>query len=291
MMVKITKGRPVLAAVAAASVGVLASNSVIADDAQENQQLREQMRIMMQRMDELQKQVQGLSKPQAQAPSAAAAPAAPAAGPEKAPKVAKETSAEPLFEKFVKGFYGTLDVSLDDSTKGISGMTAYPYALSDPTNQFSPSVVSGGPKVGPVGRVGWQPDLSTNKSVIGYRGSHKIGSSSVDFIYQIETQPSITSSPGASTSYTAQSNTTKAGIGYGDTYVGVSDNAWGKFKFGTTYTPYKKSTDRLNPFSGMLGGLCRHRGQQRRRQSGRVRHAYRPLGVVRIAQVFRGLQL
>ena len=56
-----------------------------------------------------------------------------------------------------------------------------------------------------------------------------------------------------STSYTAQSNVTKGGIGYGDSFVGLSGNSWGKLKFGTTYTPYKKSTDRMNPFSGMLG--------------------------------------
>jgi hypothetical protein len=30
-------------------------------------------------------------------------------------------------------------------------------------------------------------------------------------------------------------------------------NDWGKLKFGTTYAPYKKSTDRMNPFSGMIG--------------------------------------
>ncbi|MGO9934606.1 MAG: porin, partial [Steroidobacteraceae bacterium] len=52
---------------------------------------------------------------------------------------------------------------------------------------------------------------------------------------------------------TQQSNVTKSGIGYGDTFIGVSNNAWGKLKFGTTYTPYKQSTDRMNPFSGMLG--------------------------------------
>jgi predicted porin len=46
---------------------------------------------------------------------------------------------------------------------------------------------------------------------------------------------------------------TKAGIGYGDTFIGFSGNTWGKVKFGTTYSPYKKSTDRMNPFSGMLG--------------------------------------
>ena len=45
----------------------------------------------------------------------------------------------------------------------------------------------------------------------------------------------------------------KGAIGYGDTYVGLSNNSWGKLKIGTTYAPYKRSTDRMNPFSGMLG--------------------------------------
>ncbi len=108
-------------------------------------------------------------------------------------------------------------------------------------------------KGNPVGRVGWQADLSTNKSVLGYRGSHKIPNSTVDFIYQIEVQPAITSAPGDATGYTAQSNITKSAIGYGDSFIGVSNTEWGKLKAGTTYTPYKKSTDRMNPFSGMLG--------------------------------------
>jgi len=44
----------------------------------------------------------------------------------------------------------------------------------------------------------------------------------VDFIYQIETQPAITSAPGLNTSQFQQSNVTKAGIGYGDTFVGFA---------------------------------------------------------------------
>lgn len=259
-MLKTKLVRPVLVALTACTLNAVACGLVLADDAQDNQALREQMRIMMQRMDELQKQVQALSK---QSQPAVQSPPAPVRSPPPAPQgpsLAQSANAtqevpskEPLFEKFAKGFYGTLDVSIDDSTKGISGLTAYPYALIDPTNPNSGAAISGGPKAGPVGRVGWQPDLSTNKSVLGYRGSHSIAGSTVDFIYQLEVQPSITSAPGAATSYTAQSNTTKAGIGYGDSFVGLSNNDWGKVKFGTTYTPYKKSTDRMNPFSGMLG--------------------------------------
>jgi predicted porin len=206
--------------------------------------------MMQQRLDEMQKQLETMSK----------RPTPPEGAAQQGPSVAKEKEKpedkEPLLTKIISGFYGTLDVSLDDTTKGINGMTAYHYALINPTNpaggyQLDPA--NTGPKSGPVGRLGYMPGLSTNKSVLGYRGSHKIADTGVDFIYQIETQPAITASPGLNTSQYQQSNVTKAGIGYGDTYVGFSGNTWGKVKFGTTYSPYKKSTDRMNPFSGMLG--------------------------------------
>ena len=245
-MLKLKLAKPMLVALAACAASVAVNGVVFADDTQ-TQALKDQMRIMQQQMQQLQNQIDALSKKQA-APPAAAAPA-------EGPSVAKkEAPAEPLFEKFAKGFYGTLDVSIDDSTKGMNGFVAYPYSAYNPAD---PGVYVKGPAkgggAGPVGRVGWEADLSTNKSVIGWRGAHAINKSGVDFIYQIEVQPAITSAPGASTSYTAQSNTTKAGIGYGDSFVGLSGNSWGKIKAGTTYTPYKKSTDRMNPFSGMLG--------------------------------------
>ena len=243
-MLKLKLAKPMLVALAACAASVAFNGVVFADDTQ-TQALKDQMRIMQQQMQQLQNQIDALSKKQAAPPAAAA----------EGPSVAKkEAPAEPLFDKFVKGFYGTLDVSIDDSTKGMNGFVAYPYSLVDPANPNS-GYVRGSAKgggAGPVGRVGWEADLSTNKSVIGWRGAHAINKSGVDFIYQIEVQPAITSAPGDSTSYTAQSNTTKAGIGYGDSFVGLS-STWGKLKAGTTYTPYKKSTDRMNPFSGMLG--------------------------------------
>src|SRR6267154_362371 len=247
-MLKSRLAKPMLVALAACAASVAFNGVVFADDAQaQAQALKEQMRVMQQQMQEMQKQLEALSKQQAAAPPAAAATVP-------APK--KEAPAEPKFEKFAKGFYGTLDVSLDDTTKGINGLVAYHYALKDPANpnsgyQIDPN--NTGPKGGPVGRVGYMPALSTNKSVLGYRGSHKIAGSGVDFIYQIETQPAITSAPGLNTSQFQQSNVTKAGIGYGDTFVGLAGVNWGKVKIGTTYSPYKKATDRMNPFSGMLG--------------------------------------
>jgi predicted porin len=238
-----------LVVLAACASSVAFNGIVFADDAQ-TQALKDQMRIMQQQMQDLQNKIEALSKQQA-APSAAAPPAA-ATGPSVA-KAPKEAPAEPKFESFLKGFYGTLDVSFDDTTKGINGLVAYPYSLVDPTNPNSGYVKGTTPKGGPVGRLGYMPAFSTNKSVLGYRGSHKIGTSDVDFIFQIETQPAITSAPGLNTSQYQQSNVTKAGIGYGDTFIGLSGKNWGKLKIGTTYSPYKKSTDRMNPFSGMLG--------------------------------------
>src|SRR5690242_14751960 len=93
--------------------------------------LKEQMRLMQQQMEELRQEVQALRReqqtapgssapskpPETTSPSVAAAPATKDGMPTPTPTTAKEASREPLFEKFLKGFYGTLDVSLDDTTK------------------------------------------------------------------------------------------------------------------------------------------------------------------------------
>jgi len=231
--------------------------SGFADEASDNAALKEQMRILMQRIDDLSKQVDALQKQQAATqPAPPAAPASmpvPGAAPP-TPAVAKQAPPpEPRFEQFLKGFYGTLDVSLDDTTKGINGLTAYSYSLVNPNNPSS-GYVNNGPKgQQQIGRLGYMPALSTNKSLVGYHTEHGIGDSNVDFIIQVETALAITASPGLRTSYTQQSNTVQGAIGLGDTFVGLQDESWGKVKFGTVYAPYKKSTDRMNPFSGMLG--------------------------------------
>jgi hypothetical protein len=239
-MLNLRLARPMLIALAACAANIFVQGSALADDAQENKALKEQMRQMMQRMDALQKQVEALSRQQAATPPPAvvAAPPPPpppvytpppaqVAGP---PVVAKAAEQEPLFKKFLSGFYGTLDVSLDDATKGISGPHRL-LVLVCRRGTPGTGYVNNGPKGTQItGSVGWLGDLSTNKSVLGYRGSHTIAGSDVDFIYQIETQPSITSSPGLNTSYTQQSNVVKGAIGYGDTYVGVQNKDWGKIK-------------------------------------------------------------
>src|SRR6202011_2891045 len=101
--------------------------------------LKEQMRLMQQQMEDLKKEVQSLrheqqTAPGSNAPAQPPAPTKPPAGtapatkegmPTPTPKTEKWLSPEPLFEKFLKGFYGTLDVSFDDTSKGIKGLNAY----------------------------------------------------------------------------------------------------------------------------------------------------------------------
>jgi len=273
--------RPTLAALAVGLMIFSYSGGVRADD-QDTAAMKEQMRLLMQRIDELSRQVDALQKQQQQqAPVAATpgAPQAPAASPSgagagtvpapvvvAAPSVAppepkfdafmkdyKASGGEPLLQAFLSGFYGTLDVSYDYTTKGINGLTADSYSLANPNNPAG-GYVNNGPKgQQEVGRLGYMPALSTNKSQIGYRFDHPIADTGVDFLVQVETQLAITASPGLKTTYTQQSNVVTGAIGLGDTFVGLGNPVWGKLKFGTTYAPYKKSTDRMNPFSGMLG--------------------------------------
>ena len=252
-MLKIKLAKPMLVALAACAASVAFNGIVFADDAQ-TKALQDQMKAMQQQMQEMQKKLDALTKQPAPPPVVQPVPVAPPpAG--TGPAVAKEAPKEPKFEKFLSGFYGTLDGSVDYTSKGMDGFVAYHYNPVDPTDPNSPNVrgsaKNGG--AGPVGNVGYQLALSTNKSVLGYRGSHKITGTEVDFIYQLEVQPQITNAPGLSGGYTSQSNVTKGALGYGDSFIGIGGNSWGKLKIGTTYSPYKKSTDRMNPFSGMLG--------------------------------------
>src|SRR5271155_5605012 len=162
-MLKFKFAKPMLVALAACAASVAFNSVVFADDAQ-TQALKDQMRIMQQQMQQLQNQIDALSKKQAAAPAApppavaaVQGPAAPAAAP-----------AEPKFEKFIKGFFGTLDVPLDDATKGIRGLTAYSYAGAPGPNGV---YANNGPKGTQItGSVGYIGSVSTNKSVLGYRG-------------------------------------------------------------------------------------------------------------------------
>src|SRR5580700_149843 len=103
-MLKFKLAKPMLVALAACVASVAFNSVVFADDAQT---LKEQMRIMQQQMQEMQKKIDALS--QQQAAQAAKPPAPPVAAvvPPPAKEAKKEAPAEPLFDKFAKGFYGT----------------------------------------------------------------------------------------------------------------------------------------------------------------------------------------
>jgi predicted porin len=234
----------------AACIGTCALNgSVFADDAQNTQALKDQMRVMKQQMDQLQQQIDSLSQQQAMTPTGPPAGYAPKAG------EAKLTALESKMDTFLKGFYGALDVSVDYTTKGMSGMTAYPYGYASGA-PGSPYVITGPQKAGPYGKVGWLGAMSSNGSSIGYRGKHTIGTSDVDFIYQVSTAIDMVAAPGLMDSWTKSSNVVQGAIGLGDTFLGFQGQSWGKVRFGEMYMPYKTSTDRLNPFGSGLGNYA-----------------------------------
>ena len=129
--------------------------------------------------------------------------------------------------------YGNQAVSVDDATKGLNGMT------------------SGG--AGPVGNVGWLEDLSTNLSYVGVRGTQMTGLRDTNFIYQLETGLSITALPGIQQSNSQEQDTVQGTLFTRNSYVGLGTVRWGALLMGKTDPPYKQSTARMNPFSGMEG--------------------------------------
>jgi predicted porin len=128
--------------------------------------------------------------------------------------------------------YGNLDVSFDYATKGLQG----DYGAN------------GGV---PVGKMGWQPSIATNLSYIGVRGTHPI--MDVNFIWQLEAGIDISATPGTKRTTSNESDTVNGAVFSRNSFIGFSGKEWGAVMIGKVETPYKTSTDRLNPFSGMPG--------------------------------------
>jgi hypothetical protein len=258
-----TNKAPALLAALLASGLVIAgyAGPGVAQSAQD-QSMQDRMRILQQRIDDLARQLDEMKHEQSRAaqaaqgaPAAAPGGAAPSGAAVKGGGAAEgkaPATPESKLDKFLKGFYGTFDVSFDDTTKGILGEKAFGFSYANPLDPHSGLVV-GAQKVGPVGRIGWLGALSSNGSNVGYRGSHKIAGSSVDFIYQVSTALDLAAAPGLNNTWTKSSNVVTGAIGLGDTFVGFKNRDWGTVKIGTFFGPYKTSTDRLNPFAGELG--------------------------------------
>jgi predicted porin len=129
--------------------------------------------------------------------------------------------------------YGNLDVSFDYATKGLE---------SDYGD-------NGGV---PMGKMGWQPAIGTNLSYLGLRGKQPLFTD-FNFVWQLEAGIEISATPGTKNTTSNNSDTVLGGLFSRNSFLGFSGKSWGSLLIGKSETPYKLSTDRLNPFSGMLG--------------------------------------
>jgi len=128
--------------------------------------------------------------------------------------------------------YGNLDVSFDYTTKGLQS-----------------SYDQGG---SPVGNTGWMAAISTNLSYLGLRGTHPIADD-LAFIWQLEAGIDISATPGTRATNSNTSDAVNGALFSRNSFVGFSGKDWGSVMLGKSETPYKLSSDRLNPFSGMIG--------------------------------------
>jgi predicted porin len=129
--------------------------------------------------------------------------------------------------------YGNLDISIDETTKGLK---------SDYGD-------NGGM---PVGKMGWQPAIATNLSYVGVRGMHPV-QPDLNFIWQLEAGIDISATPGTKETTSNTSDVVNGALFSRNSFIGFAGKEWGAAMIGKSETPYKTSTDRLNPFSGMLG--------------------------------------
>lgn len=132
-------------------------------------------------------------------------------------------------ESFIQ-LYGHVDVSIDYLTKGIN---------PGDSSIFGPTPAAG--------KLGWQPDISSNLSWFGVRGTHELGESGLRAVFQIETQVDVAATPGSTTD-----SSVKGAFASRNSYLGIA-GTWGALKAGKTDAPYKLSTGRMDPFSASIG--------------------------------------
>ena len=128
--------------------------------------------------------------------------------------------------------YGNLDVSFDYTTKGLA-------------SSYDP----GG---SPVGQMGWEPAISSNLSYLGVRGRHPL-QQDLDFVWQLEAGIDVSATPGTKNTTSNNSDTVTGALFSRNSFIGFAGKDWGAVKIGKMETPYKTSTDPMNPFSGQIG--------------------------------------
>jgi hypothetical protein len=124
--------------------------------------------------------------------------------------------------------YGLADVSFDYVNNGLKH-----------------KMVSG--NIPAQGKMGWMPEVSSNLSYFGIRGSRPLLGEKLSGVFQFETEIAYSYTPGE-TSDSQQ----KGSIGSRNSYVGLW-SPYGAIKLGKTDAPYKTSTARMDPFDRTLG--------------------------------------
>ena len=201
-----------------------------ADEAADNkakiEAVQAQMDAYKRQMDAMQAQLDMLKAQRAVPP-----PARPSAAPSNALQMAPGDNVTFLIHGEPVTVYGALDLSYDNTTKGLQ-----------------PVYANGG---SPMGNVGWQGGISS-QSFVGIRGSRTNGPK-LGYTYQLETQIDVSSTSGIVTTNSNDSGAVKGALTSRNSFLGIGNQYVGTFKVGKSDAPYKNSTARMNPFSQMLG--------------------------------------
>ena len=122
------------------------------------------------------------------------------------------------------------------------------YGLADVSLDYADNGLNGHPRA--TGNNGWLPQISSNLSYLGVRGSHSLFHGDLTAVFQIETEAaySYTPGPNVQTGDPAENNA----LGARNSYIGLV-GSWGAIKIGKTDAPYKTSTARMDPFDRTLG--------------------------------------
>ena len=128
--------------------------------------------------------------------------------------------------------YGNLDVSFDETTKGLK--SDYGDNGGTPVGKW---MAAGDP---------------TNLSYLGIRGTHPVQPRLEFHLATLRPASTLPRRPGSRRRPRTPATPSTARCFRG-TASGFAGKEWGAVMIGKSETPYKTSTDRLNPFSGMLG--------------------------------------
>ena len=222
-----------LAALVAFALVLGSSGTALADTTTDTQT---QINAMQQQLDAMKAQLDQLKAQQAAAAAQkAAAPKAPEAAAGTPVTLEPGNNVTFMIGKNPVQVYGNLDLSFDDTTKGLK--SSYPNP--------------GGTPFAPVGNYGWMTGISSNLSYFGARGSYKLGPQS-HLLWQLETQLDVSATSGTPNTNSNNDAVVKGGLTSRNSFIGIGTDA-GNFKIGKTDAPYKNSTSRMNPFNATIG--------------------------------------